>query len=112
MRLTHDRVDVVLGIDVGTQSSKCVVLDVSGDLRGKGQVGYGYQTPRPHWIEQNPEEWWNAVVGAVREALRQANLPGARHRPDGAADRAVGQDRARCARRLSDGSPQPTCAPS
>ncbi len=80
MRLTHDRVDVVLGIDVGTQSSKCVVLDVSGDLRGKGQVGYGYQTPRPHWIEQNPEEWWNAVVGAVREALRQANLPASRVR--------------------------------
>ena len=47
MRLTHDRVDVVLGIDVGTQSSKCVVLDVSGDLRGKDQVGYGYPTPRP-----------------------------------------------------------------
>ena len=80
MRLTQDRVDVVLGIDVGTQSSKCVVLDMSGDLRGKGQVGYGYQTPRPHWIEQNPEDWWNAVVGAVREALRQANLPSSRVR--------------------------------
>ncbi len=77
MRLT-DRTDVILGIDVGTQSSKCVVLDANGDLRGVGQEGYGILTPRPHWAEQDPQAWWEAAIGAVREALRQAGVSPAR----------------------------------
>lgn len=77
MRLT-DRTDIVLGIDAGTQSSKCVVLDAHGELRGVGQQGYGILTPRPHWAEQDPHAWWEAAVGAVRDALRQAGVSSAR----------------------------------
>jgi xylulokinase len=75
MRRTAERTDVVLGIDVGTQSCKCVALDASGRLRGVGQQRYGVLTPRPHWVEQDPETWWNAAVDAIRDALRQANVP-------------------------------------
>ncbi|RPJ01088.1 MAG: xylulokinase, partial [Chloroflexi bacterium] len=74
-RHSADQPDVLLGIDVGTQSCKCVVLDANGELRGVGQARYGVQTPRPHWAEQDPETWWNAAVSAVREALQQALVP-------------------------------------
>jgi len=47
MRLSAERSDVVLGIDVGTQSAKCVVLDANGQARGVGQQGYGLLNPRP-----------------------------------------------------------------
>ncbi len=79
MRLT-DRVDVVLGIDIGTQSCKCVVLDEDGELRGVGQEGYELLTSRPHWIEQDPQAWWAATVAAVRAALRQSETPPGRVR--------------------------------
>jgi xylulokinase len=77
MRLT-ERTDVVLGIDVGTQSSKCVVLDANGELRGVGQEGYDFLTPRAHWVEQDPNAWWTATVSAVRQAMRQADITAAR----------------------------------
>jgi len=79
MRLT-DRTDVVLGIDVGTQSAKCVVLDAEGELRGVGQAGYDLLTPRPHWIEQDPDAWWSAITTAVRQAVRDADVSAGRVR--------------------------------
>jgi xylulokinase len=80
MRLTSDRVDVALGIDVGTQSCKCVALDAHGRLRGVGQYGYSVETPRPQWAEQHPEAWWQAAANAVRDAVRQAEVSPARVR--------------------------------
>ena len=79
MRLT-DRTDVVLGIDVGTQSAKCIVLDATGELRGVGQEPYDILTPRPQWIEQDPHAWWAAVVSAVRQAMREAEMTAGRVR--------------------------------
>lgn len=72
------RTDVLLGIDIGTQSSKCVVLDANGELLGIGQEGYDLRTPRPQWVEQDPEDWWKATVNAVKQAMRQANISAAR----------------------------------
>ena len=57
MRLADQRPEVILGIDVGTQSAKCVVLDANGSLRGVGQEGYGVLSPRPQWFEQDPAAW-------------------------------------------------------
>ncbi|NDJ76639.1 MAG: xylulokinase [Chloroflexi bacterium] len=74
MKLGLQRNDVVLGIDVGTQSTKCVVLDAAGQPRGSGQAGYDVELPRPHWAEQAPETWWQAATNAVRQALRAANV--------------------------------------
>ena len=74
MSTTVHHADIVLGIDVGTQSAKCVVLDGDGQLRGVGQHGYPVLTPRPNWAEQDPAAWWDAVVPAVRDALRAAAI--------------------------------------
>ncbi|WP_119071646.1 xylulokinase [Aggregatilinea lenta] len=74
MQTSPQHIDITLGIDVGTQSAKCVVLDANGQLRGVGQYGYPVLTPRPGWAEQDPDAWWAAVAGAVRDALRQAGI--------------------------------------
>lgn len=66
--------DMLLGIDVGTQSVKCVVLDPEGKLHGIGQHAYDVNTPCPHWAEQNPAAWWEAVIAAVQHALEQAGI--------------------------------------
>lgn len=77
-RLITERIDILLGIDIGTQGSKCVVLDANGDLLGVGYEGYSLLTPRPHWIEQDPASWWSAAVSAVRQAMRQASVSAGR----------------------------------
>lgn len=74
MQTSPQHIDIALGIDVGTQSAKCVVLDANGQLRGVGQYGYPVLTPRPGWAEEDPDAWWAAVVNAVRDALRQTGI--------------------------------------
>ncbi|MGI8642802.1 MAG: xylulokinase [Thermomicrobiales bacterium] len=55
---------VVLGIDSSTQSTKVVAVDLTtGEIAGEGRA--------PHSGEdrQRPEDWWNALLAATREAV-------------------------------------------
>ena len=74
MRRGKPRSDVVLGIDVGTQSAKCVIVDEGGTLLAVGQAGYELLTPRPQWVEQDADAWWHGVVAAVRAALADGKI--------------------------------------
>jgi xylulokinase len=64
----------VVGIDIGTQSLKAVVLDES--LRPLGAKALSYQPvfPRPLWAEQDPALWLSALGPAIAGALAQAGL--------------------------------------
>ncbi len=64
----------LLGIDIGTQSAKCVAISPAGDLRGTGQAGYVISAPHPGWAEQSPENWWTAAVQAVRAAVQSGGI--------------------------------------
>lgn len=55
----------VLGIDLGTSSLKCVVIDNHGQLRASSERSYPTKAPHPGWAEQNPDDW----IEALREAL-------------------------------------------
>ena len=60
---------LLLGIDVGTSSVKAVLLDLRGNLRAACQAEYPLHHIRPAWVEQDPEDWWQATCAAIREAL-------------------------------------------
>ena len=64
----------VLGIDVGTQSLKAVVLDDTMRICGAGSVAYQPDTPRPGWAEQDPQLWLDALGPAIAAALTEARL--------------------------------------
>ena len=64
----------VLGIDVGTQSLKALVLDDALRLLGAGSVAYQPAIPRPGWAEQDPRLWLRALGPAIAQALAQARL--------------------------------------
>src|SRR5215207_8374357 len=55
---------VVLGVDSGTQSTKVVALDIDRlEIAGEGR------SPHSGGTSQHPDEWWDALVQAVREAV-------------------------------------------
>ena len=58
-----------LGIDLGTGSTKAVLIDEAGDLIARGQAEYPLYKPHPGWVEQDPEEWWQALCASARQAL-------------------------------------------
>jgi len=61
-----------LGIDVGTTAVKAVLVAENGRVLADSDAPLKVDVPRPGWSEQNPSEWWDAVVAAVRGALKQA----------------------------------------
>jgi xylulokinase len=57
----------VLGMDLGTSSLKCVVMDAAGEIRAVAQRPYPTTSPHPGRAEQNPADWLEALRAAVAE---------------------------------------------
>lgn len=66
----------LLGIDNGTSGTKTILCDESGKVLGEATVEYPLYTPKPGWSEQAPEDWWDAAVQSVRQAIRNAKVSG------------------------------------
>lgn len=62
----------LLGLDVGTTSTKAVLFDPSGNEIARA-VSHPYTnlTPRPGWVEQSPQEIWQAVRWAIKAVMDQ-----------------------------------------
>ena len=66
-----------LGIDVGTGGSRALLVDERGGVRaGFTALHEDMMMARPQWAEQRPENWWDAVVQAVRGVMAKAGVTG------------------------------------
>jgi xylulokinase len=63
---------VLAGIDVGTTAVKGVAIDEAGTVLARAQDGYPLSTPRPGWVEQDPEDWWRATESVLGRLRAQA----------------------------------------
>lgn len=62
--------ELLLGIDVGTYSSKGVLVTPDGTLLRQHVVPHKMDLPRPGWAEQDADEvWWADVVAICRALL-------------------------------------------
>lgn len=59
--------DLVIGVDASTTAVKAMVFDAAGATLAQARRGYRLATPHPGWFEQDPEDWWTALAGALRE---------------------------------------------
>lgn len=66
----------LLGIDIGTSSSKALICDEAGKVLGTATADHDISSPKPGWSEQNPREWWHASCKATRAAIRKAEIKG------------------------------------
>jgi len=64
----------ILAIDQGTTSTRAVVFDAAGEVRGQAQRELRQHYPEPGWVEHDPEEIWQATLTTAREALAAAGL--------------------------------------
>ena len=63
-----------LGIDIGTTAVKALVVDESGYVVGDAESPQELSVPQPGWAEQNPSDWWQGTIDAVRAACAQAGV--------------------------------------
>ena len=58
--------DLVIGADVGTSSLKAVLFAQDGRILATAQQSYALMHPATAQVEQNADDWWIALVAAVR----------------------------------------------
>ena len=56
----------ILGVDIGTTSTKAVLFSTDGEMVDQHSMGYPLLSPQPEIQEQDPEEIYRAVVGSVQ----------------------------------------------
>ncbi len=63
-----------LGLDVGTSGLKTVLIDQQGKVVTTNTQDYPIYTPKPLWSEQEPEDWWQATIKGIRQAVKDARI--------------------------------------
>ena len=66
--------DLLLGIDMGTGSTKGVLVDASGSVIASKSVAHSVDLPRPGWVEVDAEAMWWQEVRQISSAL-MAEVP-------------------------------------
>lgn len=65
---------LILGIDVGTTSTKALLFSDNGKILASASESYPLITPAVRQSEQNAEHWWQAVVHTVRSVCREPSV--------------------------------------
>jgi glycerol kinase len=64
----------ILALDAGTTSSRAIVFDRDGQIRGLDQAEFPQQFPAPGWVEHDPDDIWRSQRETACGALRNANV--------------------------------------
>jgi xylulokinase len=64
----------ILAHDIGTSSDKAVLVDYNGHIIAHATSYYETYYPYPAWCEQNPEDYWKAVVDTTHQLLDKTNI--------------------------------------
>ncbi len=64
--------DHVIGVDIGTQSTKALLVRQDGTIVCQHSRSYAPDTPRPNWAEQWPQVWLDAVEACIAGCVKSA----------------------------------------
>ena len=62
-----------IGIDIGTSGVKVVVCNADGAVLGSETSSLTTSNPKTMWAEQNPQDWWDAVLACL-DRLTESGL--------------------------------------
>jgi xylulokinase len=65
--------DAILGIDIGTSSTKAILYDLDGKEVTSASQSYPLLTPQPGWVEQDTEEVWQALIQVLQNIVKQSS---------------------------------------
>ncbi|RIO62695.1 gluconate kinase, partial [Mammaliicoccus sciuri] len=64
----------MIGVDIGTTSTKSVLYDEKGQFIMKHNIGYPLHTPNVEISEENPDELFDAVLMTIKYFMREADI--------------------------------------
>ena len=64
----------VISHDMGTSSDKAVLVDFDGKVIASKAEPYPTYYPAPAFVEQKPEEYWEAVCKASKDLVAEVGI--------------------------------------
>lgn len=61
----------LIGLDIGTSSTKAIAFDLLGNIISKCNIGYPILNPKPSFSEQNPDEMFEAVINSIKNVVNE-----------------------------------------
>jgi xylulokinase len=65
----------LLGIDIGTTSTRAIIIDETGRVIASNNSEYPLIVPKSGWAEQHPEDWWNAATISIEDVIEKSKIP-------------------------------------
>ena len=62
---------MIIGLDIGTSSTKAVAFDLKGKVLAKQSISYPILNPAEGYYEQDPEVIFNACIGSVARVMKE-----------------------------------------
>ncbi len=62
---------VVIGLDSSTQSTKAIAWSMKGEAIAEGRAAIPMSNPRLDCFEQNPSDWWQSCVDALKGCVAE-----------------------------------------
>jgi glycerol kinase len=59
----------IIALDQGTTSSRAVLFNQAGDIKGIAQQEFRQIFPKSGWVEHDPEEIWNTQLGVLQRVI-------------------------------------------
>jgi xylulokinase len=64
---------LLLGIDIGTSACKLALFDEGGKAVAIQTEGFHVYYPKPHYVEQDADAWWECVCRGMRALLEKSH---------------------------------------
>ncbi len=64
----------LIGIDLGTSSTKTVLFNENGDVITSAGMDYPLYTPANGWAEQNPQDWRDAALETISRVVKESGV--------------------------------------
>ena len=61
----------LIGLDIGTSSTKAIAFDLSGNIISKCNIGYPILNPKSSYSEQCPNEMFEAVINTIKSVVHE-----------------------------------------
>ncbi len=66
--------DMLLGIDIGTSGCKIALFSRDGSVICSVTEEYQVYYPAPGFVEQEPDEWWDAVCRGTKKLIQENSI--------------------------------------
>ncbi|WP_226036277.1 glycerol kinase GlpK [Aquibacillus saliphilus] len=64
----------ILSIDQGTTSSRAILFNHDGEIKGTAQHEFEQFFQKPGWVEHDANEIWTSVLGVISEVMRKGDV--------------------------------------